>query len=78
MCFAIGVVVQNGLQKQLWDKKDVNFYQCILDDILSRIRIPFHLLSQSQEFFILWNYIFIMLKLVHAMKVGAFRCGSYY
>ena len=54
--------------RQLWDRIDVNLYQCVLDDILSRIRIPFHLLSQSQKFHLLELDIYYA-EIVHAMKV---------
>ena len=57
-------------QKQLCDRIDVNLYQCVLDDILSRIRIPFHLLSQSQKFHSVELDMYYA-EIVHAMKVAA-------
>ena len=57
-------------QKQLWDRIDVNLYQCISDDILSRIRIPFHLLSKFLKFHPLELNIYYA-EIVHAMKVAA-------
>ena len=58
---------RSPFQKQLWDRIDVNLYQWVLGDILSRIRIPFHLLSQSQTFHLLELDV-SNAEIVHAMK----------
>ena len=58
-------------QKQLWDRIDVNLYHCVLDDILCRIRIPFHLLSHSQKFRSLELNMYYA-EIVHVRKVAAF------